>query len=126
MWLVWAPYLITSVFTFTWVDCLWILPSCQGHGWGTMLLLLALGPLGLALRSLVPGPGRVWFPGARPVLALGLLAWALVLGYVSAGASFAVWRRVLLSAHAACKPSICVLMLSLEPRVCIAYAGFCS
>ena len=59
---------------------------------------LALGAFG----SLVPA-------GSLPLA----LAWALVLGYVSAGASFSVWRRVLLSAHAACKPTICVLMLLL-------------
>ena len=125
MWLVWAPYLITSVYVHT--DGLSLDLTLMPGAWvGDHVVVVGPRPLGLGPSVLGAWPWALWFPGARPVLALGLLAWALVLGYVSAGASFAVWRRVLLSAHAACKPSICVLMLSLEPRVCIAYAGFCS
>jgi len=53
-------------------------------------------PRGLVHRSLVPpGPGCPLAPWRPPGPCPWPLVWALVLGFVSAGASFSVWRRVL-------------------------------
>ena len=82
----------------------WVGPSVLGPPWpwvspGSLAPARSL-PLALGL-----GPG----PGFR-------LCWCLFFG-LAQGAALQ---------YAACKPSICVLMLLLEPRVCVAHAGFYS
>ena len=131
------PMLYVRVTFAVWSHCM----LCCLHGW-TMILDLSnmpwalVGdhvclhagpwPRGLVHRALVPGPGCPFgslVPARSLPLALGLgpgpgfrLCWCLFFG-MAQGAALQ---------YAACKPSICVLMLFLEPRVCVAHAGFYS
>ena len=60
------------------------------------LCMRALGPVGWSIGPWSLALGVPLAPWCPPGPCPWPLAWALVLGYVSAGASFSVWRRVLL------------------------------